>query len=270
MRSWITPTNGATRKPLFVTRSSRRPISSTRSGAMPTSSCASRTVASISVSPSSTAPPGNAIWPLCEARFSERREKRIDHCAPSRTSGTSTHARRCPGASISMAGRWPARSRSRASAASSKRIQRLRIEHRDGLERVVEAAVRGGEERDFVAGAEVAREIEPFVAAGALGDEAVRGLAVAAGFQRDVAGVAQRHFVAVVRGGDFGEERLGWRHGRDRHECLSSMESAEITLGGDADCGVLFEPAALGGGHVGELAGEEVGERVDFFVERNL
>jgi len=56
---------------------------------------------------------------------------------------------------------------------------------------VIEAAVRRDGDGDFVAGPEVARELEPLVAAGPLGDEAVGGLAVAAGFEGDVAGVAE-------------------------------------------------------------------------------
>src|SRR5437899_1728503 len=114
-----------------------------------------------------------------------------------------------------MAGRWPTMSRSRASAASSKRIQRLRVEHGDGLEGVVEAkrSLAGCLDRHLIAGREVFGKLEPFVAAVPLGDEAVAGLAVGARVQGDVAGVAEGDGVAVLRGVEFGEEGDRCGHG---------------------------------------------------------
>src|SRR2546423_3563028 len=56
----------------------------------------------------------------------------------------------------------------------------------------------------------------------------------------------------------------------DRHECLSSTERSYVSLGGEVRGRIFLEPAALRGGHVGKIAGEELGERLDFSLERNL
>src|SRR5205814_9433716 len=97
-------------------------------------------------------------------------EKISDH-VPSfaRMSGMSTDARRCSGASISTAGRRASIARRRSSDESSKRggMPRLRLEHRNSFDGVIEpqcraTTMRNGERR-LLARREIARQLEPAI-----------------------------------------------------------------------------------------------------------
>src|SRR2546428_4719420 len=160
---------------------------------MPTSSSASRTAAASRVSASSTAPPGNAIWPPCATRFAERREKRIDHSLSCRTSGTSTHARRYCGASISIAGRLEKICCSRSSDWSLNRDTRprLRFDHGDALHGVHQRHSPAAQllrklDRRRLARRQVARQVEPAT----VGNEVISRLAIRSSAESDIADIA--------------------------------------------------------------------------------
>src|SRR5258706_750511 len=95
--------------------------------------------------------------------------------------GIRTDARRRSGASISIAARRTSRSRRRTSALSSKRrgIPRLRIEHRNAFDGVIEAQRRTGAERNrdrrLLARPDVARQLDPPVGNLAFVLEQLRG-----------------------------------------------------------------------------------------------
>src|SRR5438132_323871 len=178
---------------------------------MPTSSSASRTAAASRVSASSTAPPGKAIWPPCATRFAERREKRIDHPLSCRTSGTSTHARRYCGASISIAGRLEKICSSRSSDWSLNRDTRprFRFDHGNALHGVDQRHSRAAQlvrklDRRRLARRQVARQVEPV----AVGDELISRLAVRSSTKDGIADVANSQYVDYLAHYlEFGEKR---------------------------------------------------------------
>src|SRR5712692_2554769 len=178
---------------------------------MPTSSSASRTAVASSNSPSSTAPPGNAICPLCAARLSERREKRMDQPPSTRTSGTSTQARRYCGAWISIAARRSRIFRRRSSDSSVNRDTppRLRLDERNTLHAIHQLEPHAAQigrklEGRPLARCEIARQIQPE----AIRDQAITGLTVLASPQCSLADVAdgQRRF-GSLHDFEFWEER---------------------------------------------------------------
>src|SRR5687767_6094049 len=99
----------------------------------------------------------------------------MDHPPALRIKGMSTQARRCCGASISMAGRRARISLSRSSAASSNTRNLFERDDGDALQGEIDLPL--GSDVDGLARVKIARKREPSVAS----DEAQLGLAVGAG-----------------------------------------------------------------------------------------
>src|SRR5205823_20311 len=238
----------------------------------------------------STAPPGKAIWPLCDASASARREKTSEYApSESRTIGISTAARRCCGALISMAGRSARMARSRSSARSSKRggMPGLRLEHRNTFDGVVEpkrraAAIWNGDRGRFPR-PKIARQFDPTIvdltlAVEELGDHPIRRLSIHLGAQHEIAVVLDREAIPIAA--DDLEQRKernpcsadalagARRRGRRRY-----IEYPQIPLHRQLHPRIRFQPfpLRLRNRLRIELAGEEVDERLNLpLADRNL
>src|SRR5688500_10660281 len=147
----------------------------------------------------------------------------------------STQARRCCGASISMAGRRARISLSRSSAASSNTRERFERDDGNSLQGVIELA--GNADVDGLAGMEIAGKREPAVAV----DEAELGLTVGAGADGGRAEVADAGAFEF----EFGEKL-------ERGRCAAAFQTGgratalQIALNSQFHPRVRFQPLPLG------------------------